>query len=90
MINREDARVAAAVGQQLESVAGVVDAVVLRLEGGGRLFYVGTGASGRLGLLDAVECPPIFGTPPSLVQAILAAGPEGLPSVHLKVRKTTT
>ena len=76
LINREDARVAAAVGQQLESVAGVVDVVVLRLEGGGRLFYVGTGASGRLGLLDAVECPPIFGTPPSLVQAILAAGPE--------------
>ena len=76
LINREDARVAAAVGQQLESIARVVDAVVLRLESGGRLFYVGSGTSGRLGLLDAVECPPTFGTPPSLVQAILAGGPE--------------
>ena len=75
-INREDARVAAAVGQQLESIARVIDAVVLRLEDNGRLFYVGTGASGRLGLLDAVECPPTFGTHPSLVQAILAGGPR--------------
>ena len=57
LINREDTRVAAAVGQQLESIARVVDAVVLRLEGGGRLFYVGTGTSGRLGLLDAVRVP---------------------------------
>ena len=75
-INAEDARVATAVGQQLESIAGVVDGVVSRLESGGRLFYVGTGTSGRLGLLDAVECPPTFGTHPSLIQAILAGGPS--------------
>ena len=75
LINREDARVAAAVGQQLGSIARVIDAVVLGLEGGGRLFYVGSGTSGRLGLLDAVECPPTFGTNPRLVQAILAGGP---------------
>ncbi len=75
LINREDAQVAAAVEQQLESIARVIDIVVLRLEGDGRLFYVGTGSSGRLGLLDAVECPPTFGTHPRLVQAILAGGP---------------
>ena len=75
LINREDARVAAAVGQQLGSIARVIDAVVLRLEGDGQLFYVGSGTSGRLGLLDAVECPPTFGTNPRLVQAILAGGP---------------
>ena len=74
LINQEDVRVAVAVEQQLESIARVIDAVVLRLEGDGRLFYVGTGTSGRLGLLDAVECPPTFGTDPSLVQAILAGG----------------
>ncbi len=75
LMNREEAGVAAAVRGQLDPIAGVVNAVVSRLEAGGRLFYVGTGNSGRLGLLDAVACPPTFGTPPGLVKAILAGSP---------------
>ena len=78
LMNEEDARVAGAVGRVLPEVARVVDGVVERLRAGGRLFYVGTGTSGRLGVLDASECPPTFGVPPELVQGIIAGGYEAL------------
>jgi N-acetylmuramic acid 6-phosphate etherase len=78
LMNEEDARVAGAVRLVLPDVARVVDAVVERLRAGGRLFYVGTGTSGRLGVLDASECPPTFGVSPELVQGIIAGGYEAL------------
>ena len=76
LMNEEDARVAEAVKMVLPEVAQAVDAVVERLERGGRLFYIGTGTSGRLGVLDAAECPPTFGVAPELVQGIIAGGYE--------------
>ncbi|HEX8284432.1 MAG TPA: N-acetylmuramic acid 6-phosphate etherase [Pyrinomonadaceae bacterium] len=78
LMNEEDAGVAAAVARVLPEVARVVDEVVGRLGAGGRLFYVGTGTSGRLGVLDASECPPTFGVPPELVQGIIAGGYDAL------------
>jgi N-acetylmuramic acid 6-phosphate etherase len=78
LMNEEDAGVAAAVGRVLADVARAVDAIAERLRVGGRLFYVGTGTSGRLGVLDAAECPPTFGVPPELVQGIIAGGYEAL------------
>ncbi|WP_127588442.1 N-acetylmuramic acid 6-phosphate etherase [Paenibacillus koleovorans] len=74
LLNAEDALVPAAVAEVLPLVADAVDRVTAALRGGGRLFYVGAGTSGRLGLLDAYECPPTFGAPPELVQALLAGG----------------
>lgn len=74
LINDEDAGVAAAVQRELAAVARAVEGIVARLEHGGRLFYVGTGTSGRLGVLDASECPPTFGVAPDLVQGIIAGG----------------
>jgi N-acetylmuramic acid 6-phosphate etherase len=76
LMNRQDLGVVAAVQAALEPLAKLVDASVERMQGGGRLFYIGAGTSGRLGMLDAAECPPTFGTPPELVQAILAGGPQ--------------
>jgi N-acetylmuramic acid 6-phosphate etherase len=78
LMNEEDAGVAAAVGRVLPEVVRAVEGVVGRLENGGRLFYVGTGTSGRLGVLDASECPPTFGVSPELVQGIIAGGYEAL------------
>src|SRR5919199_189131 len=78
LMNEEDAGVAAAVGRVLGDVERAVEEVVKRLSAGGRLFYVGTGTSGRLGVLDASECPPTFGVPPELVQGIIAGGYEAL------------
>ncbi len=78
LMNEEDAGVAAAVGRVLVDVGRAVEEVVKRLGAGGRLFYVGTGTSGRLGVLDASECPPTFGVPPELVQGIIAGGYEAL------------
>jgi N-acetylmuramic acid 6-phosphate etherase len=77
-MNEEDAGVAAAVGRVLGDVERAVDEIVKRLGAGGRLFYVGTGTSGRLGVLDASECPPTFGVPPELVQGIIAGGYDAL------------
>ena len=74
LINREDQTVPGAVKTALPHVALAVDAIVERFEQGGRLFYVGSGTSGRLGVLDAVECPPTFGVTPDRVQGILAGG----------------
>jgi N-acetylmuramic acid 6-phosphate etherase len=75
-MNQEDALVAAAVGKELPRIANAVDQIVTRLKDSGRLFYIGTGTSGRLGVLDAAECPPTFGVSPDLVQAIIAGGYE--------------
>ncbi len=75
-MNREDALVAAAVARELPQIADAVDQIVTRLKNSGRLFYIGTGTSGRLGVLDAAECPPTFGVSPDLVQAIIAGGYE--------------
>lgn len=74
LINAEDQRVALAVAEALPQVARAVDAISERLARGGRLLYVGTGTSGRLGVLDASECPPTFGVPPDLVQGVIAGG----------------
>jgi N-acetylmuramic acid 6-phosphate etherase len=74
LINDEDALVARAVEQELPQVTRAAEAIVARLEQGGRLFYVGTGTSGRLGVLDASECPPTFGVPAETVQGIIAGG----------------
>jgi N-acetylmuramic acid 6-phosphate etherase len=74
LINDEDAGVAEAVRRELGAVGRAVDAVVSRLERGGRLFYVGCGTSGRLGVLDASECSPTYGVPAEMVQGIIAGG----------------
>jgi N-acetylmuramic acid 6-phosphate etherase len=74
LMNDEDAHVAAAVKLVLAEVAKAVDETVARLAKGGRLFYTGTGTSGRLGVLDASECPPTFGVSPELVQGVIAGG----------------
>jgi len=74
LINREDRKVAAAVGRALPAIARAVDAIVKAIRGGGRLIYVGAGSSGRMAVLDAAECPPTFGTSPTLVQALIAGG----------------
>lgn len=74
MINREDATVPKAVGRVIPQIAEAVDMVAEAVRNGGRLFYFGAGTSGRLGILDASECPPTFGVEPSLVQGYIAGG----------------
>lgn len=74
----EDGTVASAVAREAEHIGRLVDLVYDRLRAGGRLFYVGAGTSGRLGVLDAAECPPTFGTPPGLVGGIIAGGYDAL------------
>ncbi|MGQ9604277.1 MAG: N-acetylmuramic acid 6-phosphate etherase [bacterium] len=74
MMNKEDSKVALAVGRVIKRIAQAVDVVVETIKMGGRVFYVGAGTSGRIGVLDAAECPPTFGTPPDLFQAIMAGG----------------
>ncbi len=78
MINEEDRAVPAAVERELPAIAAAVDAIVAAMESGGRLFYVGAGTSGRLGVLDASECPPTFGVEPSLVVGLIAGGDDAL------------
>jgi N-acetylmuramic acid 6-phosphate etherase len=78
VINAEDGKVAGAVGLEIPAIARAVDAIVAAIERGGRLFYIGAGASGRLGVLDAAECPPTFNTPPGMVQGIIAGGDAAL------------
>ena len=74
LINTEDRVVAPAVGREAERIAGAVEMTVERMRRKGRLYYVGAGTSGRLGVLDASECPPTFGVSPDLVQGIIAGG----------------
>ena len=74
LMNAEDRQVAPAVTRVLPEIAHAVKEIANRLSSGGRLFYIGTGTSGRLGVLDAAECPPTFGVAPELVQAVIAGG----------------
>lgn len=78
LINDEDKTVAAAVETVLPEIAAVIDRVVGRMQNGGRLFYVGTGTSGRLGVLDASEIPPTFGVSYDLIQGVIAGGYDAL------------
>jgi N-acetylmuramic acid 6-phosphate etherase len=78
VINAADQEVALAVERELPNIARAVDSIVSCLEKGGHLFYVGAGTSGRLGVLDASECPPTFNTPPDLVQGLIAGGDGAL------------
>lgn len=74
LINNEDRKVAPAVGTQLDEIGKAIDLIVARMERGGRLIYVGAGTSGRLGILDASECPPTYGVSDQLVQGLIAGG----------------
>ncbi len=74
LMNREDAHVPEAVGQQSANIARAIEVTAERLRAGGRLIYLGAGTSGRLGVLDAAECPPTFSTPPELVVGLIAGG----------------
>lgn len=78
LINADDANVAAAVGREAESIARAIEVIADRLSRGGRLVYLGAGTSGRLGVLDATECPPTFSTPPELVVGLIAGGPVAI------------
>lgn len=78
LINAEDKKVAEAVEKVLPEIAAAIDEIVARMKNGGRLFYVGTGTSGRLGVLDASEIPPTFGVSYELVQGIIAGGYDAL------------
>ncbi|MFB4263984.1 N-acetylmuramic acid 6-phosphate etherase [Nonomuraea sp. GTA35] len=78
LMNQADAAVPAAVAVAIPAISAAIDAIADRMAAGGRLFYVGAGTSGRLAVLDASECPPTFGTDPSLVQGVIAGGPDAL------------
>jgi N-acetylmuramic acid 6-phosphate etherase len=78
IMNEEDTAVTQAVRRALPTIAEAVDMITERLRGGGRLFYVGAGTSGRLGILDAVECVPTFSVPEELVQGVIAGGEQAL------------
>jgi N-acetylmuramic acid 6-phosphate etherase len=78
LINDEDRKVAEAVTAEIPNIARAVDAIAAAMENGGRLFYLGAGTSGRLGVLDASECPPTFTVPPDLVQGIIAGGGQAV------------
>lgn len=78
LINDEDAGVPAAVAREIPAIARAVDAIVERFRQGGRLVYIGAGTSGRLGVLDASECPPTFNTPLSMVVGLIAGGDRAL------------
>ncbi|MBU3172512.1 N-acetylmuramic acid 6-phosphate etherase [Clostridium estertheticum] len=78
IINNEDKKVAWAVEKELPKIAIAIDSIAQRMHKGGRLIYIGAGTSGRLGILDASECPPTFGTPEELVQGVIAGGKEAI------------
>jgi N-acetylmuramic acid 6-phosphate etherase len=78
IINAEDRKVAEAVEREIPAIARAVDAIVAAFEGGGHLYYIGAGTSGRLGVLDASECPPTFSVPPEMVRGIIAGGEPAL------------
>lgn len=78
LINEEDKKVAYAVERELPSIAKAVDAIYTAIKNGGRLIYCGCGTSGRLGILDAVECPPTYSTDPELVKGVIAGGEPAL------------
>jgi N-acetylmuramic acid 6-phosphate etherase len=78
VMNAEDAEVAAAVARESAAIAQAIEIIAERFRAGGRLVYIGAGTSGRLGVLDASECPPTFGTPPEMVVGLIAGGPQAL------------
>ena len=78
LLNDEDHKVAPAVRLYVDEIARAVDEISARMQSGGRLFYIGAGTSGRLGVLDASECPPTFGTSHEMVQGIIAGGREAV------------
>lgn len=78
IINEEDKKVAFSVEKRLEVIASAIDTIVEQLKIGGRLLYFGAGTSGRLGVLDAAECPPTFGTDPDLVKGYIAGGEKAM------------
>jgi N-acetylmuramic acid 6-phosphate etherase len=77
-INREDQQVPIAVARSMRQIEDLVKAVLAKMENGGRLFYIGAGTSGRLGMVDASECPPTFGVDPGLVVGIMAGGQDAM------------
>lgn len=77
-INQEDSTVADAVGRAMPQISALVDAAYPRMRDGGRLFYIGAGTSGRLGIVDASECPPTFGVPQGLVVGLMAGGDKAM------------
>ena len=78
VMHAADQEAVRAVGRVLPAIAAAIDAIAARMEAGGRLYYLGAGTSGRLGVLDASECPPTYNTPPELVQGIIAGGDVAL------------
>ncbi len=78
MINEEDRKIASAVEKEIPTIAEAVGFTISSFKSGGRLIYVGAGTSGRLGVLDAAECPPTFGSDPRMVVGVIAGGPEAL------------
>lgn len=78
VMNREDRTVALAVGAALPAIAALAEAIVESMQAGGRLFYIGAGTSGRLGVLDASECPPTFGVPATWVTGLIAGGDQAI------------
>lgn len=78
LINNEDKKVALAVEEELPNISEAIDVIAERLDKGGRLVYMGAGTSGRLGILDAAECPPTFGVEPELVHGLIAGGQEAI------------
>jgi len=78
IINNEDKKVALAVEKELVKIAEAIDGIVSGMQKGGRLIYIGAGTSGRLGILDASECPPTYGVSEELVQGIIAGGTEAI------------
>lgn len=78
LMNREDRKVAPAVKREIPAIGRAVDAIVNGIRRGGRLMYVGAGSSGRIGVLDAAECPPTFGVSPTVVQALIAGGRDAV------------
>lgn len=78
ILHEADQQAVDAVGRVLPQIAAAIDAIAMRIEAGGRLFYLGAGTSGRLGVLDASECPPTYNTPPELVQGVIAGGDVAL------------
>ncbi len=78
LINQEDHKCAEAVGKVLPEIAQGIDLIEAQLRAGGRLFYIGAGTSGRLGVIDAAECPPTYGVSPDLVNGLIAGGPSAM------------
>ncbi|MBN1589614.1 MAG: N-acetylmuramic acid 6-phosphate etherase [Pirellulales bacterium] len=78
LMNSEDAKVAEAVGREKETIARAIDVIAARFRRGGRLVYIGAGTSGRLGILDAAECPPTFNTSPEQVVGLIAGGSSAM------------